>query len=405
MIMTEKLDELKTLGYVFKVLSGSLNGIEFSLGSHDYFMCVGDAAEGQGNLAQNLGFAERTLYLPTTTPGHNFTVNLAEKATKEGFEVTVSYETHQETLALSFNTVCQVGGVQFALKREGEAWSQEVLTGALPTSVKVEAQATATPGKSRYLAWVYKGVAAASLILLGFGGASVWLHYNSAPVDTSPKILEQLMSKHTGYSVQLGRDNTYYIFALNNREAEWARQAVARSKTDESWKVVTPDEEAVRLSRILDRLKVNFFTIRFSDLRAPTLVMSSTNNATDEVALKNVRKALLDMLPYAHTVNIELQSDKDVLRQAQEGLLARGFDYQMIQSDSGVTLSIHLTAGDGRLAEFSRFVEGFSRTWGRRYVHFSAELGDNWLKEKSFKYGQDGYVKMSKSHWLFNNQN
>lgn len=403
--MAENIDQIKPSGYVFKVLSGSMNGIEFSLGSHAYFMCVGDTAEGQENLAKNLGYAERTLYLPTATPGHNFVVNLADQVTEEGFVVTVSHPDQQETLNFAFNVICHVEGIYFALKREGEAWSPDVLKGVLPVATITEANKVANPTTGRSSGRKYQWIIAAVLTLTlgGIGGTMAWLKYGATPGPDSATVMLQQLGNNAGYSVQQGRDKIYYLFAQNNQLAEWAHRSMARVHTTESWKVVTPQEEEIRLSRILNRENVAFFTLRLNDIHAPTLVMSSTRNATDPVTLKHIKTVLLAAIPYAEKVNIELKADQDVLRMAEEGLVALGFDYQLTQSDSGVTLSSPMSAGDSRMAELNRFVAQFYRLWGRHYVHFSVELRDDAFKEKSFKYGQDGYVNMGKSHWLFNN--
>ena len=69
---------------------------------------------------------------------------------------------------------------------------------------------------------------------------------------------------------------------------------------------------------------------------------------------------------------------------------------------SGVSLLIPVLAEDSQLSQYSQYVEQFSQTWGDQYVHFSAEFRDDDLKEKSYKYGVDGYVTMGKFHWLFN---
>jgi len=404
MNMAEKIDTIKSSGYVFKVLSGSMNGIEFSLGSHSYFMCVGDTVDEQENLARNLEYAERTLYLPTATPGHNFVVNLADQVTEEEFVVTVSNPDHQETLNFTFNVICHVEGIYFALKREGEAWSQDVLKGTLPTVTKTEPEAIAKQTVTRSSKWKYRWILTAILAvsLGGVGGAMAWLQYGAAPGPDSAAMMLRQLGHNAGYSAQRGRDHTYYLFAQNNQLAEWAHRSIARTQSTESWKILTPQEEETRLARILNRENIAFFTLRLNDIHAPTLVISSTRNATDSAALKHIKTVLMDAIPYAGKVNIELKDDQDVLRMAEEGLVALGFDYQMKRSGSGVTLSSAMPSGDSRMAEFNRFVSQFYRLWGRHYVHFSVDLRDDALKEKSFKYGQDGYVKMGKSHWLFN---
>lgn len=405
--MAEKMEDMKPTGYIFKVLSGSMNGIEFSLGPHSYFICVSDTVAEQGNLASNLGHAERTLYLPTTTPGHNFVVNLAQQTTEEEFVVTVSYPDHQDTLNLAFNKVCYVEGIYFALKREGEAWDQDVINGVLPATnmsglgqaVNLTANPTAAKSSGRKYRWVTAGIL---LLSLGAVGAVALAKYGAGSEHSSPKQVLQQLGNNAGYSVKEGRNHIYYVFAQNNQMAEWARQTMARADSKDSWKVITPQEEETRLTRILDRHNISYFTVRFNDIHAPTLVMSSTRNATDPTTLANIKKILLDVTPYAEKVNIELKDDQNVLRMAEEGLVALGFDYQMTQSDSGVTLSSSMSAGDTRMAEFNRFVSQFYRLWGRHYVHFAVDLRDDALKGKSYKYGQDGYVNAGKSHWVFN---
>jgi|GEM_PF-3582480 len=403
MNMAENIDQIKPAGYVFKVLSGSMNGIEFSLGSHSYFMCANDATGGTNEeLARSLEYAERTLYLPTAGAGHNFVVNLADQVTDEEFVVTVSYPDRQETLTFAFNAICHVEGIYFALKREGEAWSQDVTKGVLPATTIIEAEKETNQAAVKPSGWKSRWIIAIILtILVGTGGTIAWFKYGAAPVPDSATTMLKQLGNNAGYSVQQGRDKTYYLFAQNEQLADWARRSISRMHSPESWKILTPQEERARLTRILERQNVAYFTIRLNDLDAPTLVLSSTRNATDPVTLKQIKKVLLDATPYAEKINIELKSDQDILRLAEEGLVALGFDYQMTQSDSGVTLSSTMSAGDSRMSELNRFVSQFYRLWGRHYVHFSMELRDDALKEKSFKYGQDGYVNMGKSHWLF----
>ncbi|MCD6027715.1 MAG: hypothetical protein K0R08_2234 [Solimicrobium sp.] len=403
--MAENIDIVKPSGYVFKVLSGAMHGIEFSLGSHAYFICVSNP-EGQENLAQNLQYAERTLYLPTANPGNNFVVNLADEVTEDQFVVTVSHSDRQETVNFGFNVICQVEGIYFALKREGEAWSENVLKEVLPAVVKAEIDTVSTLPASHSSnlsssSFKYKWVIAASLALSLGAGFFVWHKYGVAPPDLAANMLQQL-DNNAGYSIQQGRDNIYYLFAQNSQQAEWARRSVARLSSNESWKVLTTQDELTRLTRVMDRNNISFFTIRFNELDAPTLVMSSTRSATDPAALERVKKVLLDAIPYAKKVNIELKSDQEILHLAEEGLAALGFNFQMTQSDSGVTLSSSIAAEDSRMAEFNLFVAQFKRLWGHQYVHFSVELQDDVLKENSYKYGENGYVKLGKSHWLFN---
>jgi len=398
--MNEQINEHKQVGYVFKVLSGAINGIEFTLGPHSYFMCVGDAVADEGNLSQNFQYAERTLYLPAIAPCHNFVVDLTENNTDDEFEVIVTYPDRQETLRFAYNVVCRVASVYFSLRSAEQQWSAEVISNTpSPSMISPVAEQASVTKRPHASPWGAILVGALCFFLLA-GGITGWLSYEAQPDQSSNK-LHQLVGDNGGYSVQLGRDNTYYLFAKDEKQADWARQAVVRSRSKEVWKVLTPHEEEARLSHVLDRNNIAFFTIRFTDPSAPTLVMSSTRNATDNKSLERISQMLLDVLPYAKKVNIDLRDDKYVMRIAQEGLNALGFGHQAIQSDSGVTLSGDISDGDGHMAEVNRFVEQFYRTWGKRYVHFLAEFRDDTSKDKSFRYGDDGFITTDKSHWSF----
>jgi len=63
--MNDQTNEIQTPEYVFKVLSGSLNGIEFNLGAYSHFICTGDAKVEHGNLA----YAEQLCTFRPLEPG------------------------------------------------------------------------------------------------------------------------------------------------------------------------------------------------------------------------------------------------------------------------------------------------------------------------------------------------
>ena len=398
---SEHTNQQKSSGYVFRVLYGALNGIEFSLGAQEYFICVGDPE--QGNHAQNLAYSERTLFLPGTDSSHNFTVNLNQQTTNQDIAVTVSYPDRQETLHFAYNQICSVGDVIFSIKREDDIWADDIIKGSTVPLTSVEATQIENRTSSRKSASIFsriKWVSVLFLFLFIAGAVLVWLETQKPPATSLSK-LQSIVGNRSGYFVFPGSDNVNYVFTQTRRESEWARQAVARNDAKGAWKIVTPAEEEERLARLLERTDIHFFTIRFNDPSNPVLVLSSTRNPTDDESLTNIKKLMLTALPYASNVDIDLMDDKDLIDKAQQGLRALGFQYKTIRSDSGVTLMSSLPTLDIHLGEFGRFVEQFYRIWGRHYVHFSAELSDDWSKDKSFKYTENGYISMNKSHWIF----
>ena len=400
--MSNQTNGAKESGFVFRVLNGSLNGIEFSLGPHDYFICVGDAGAQQGNLA----FADRTLYLPGAPSSNNFIVNLTNRIDENVFDVTICLPDQQQPRRLALNQVCDVEGIYFSLKHENDSWSEEVKKG-VPSLAVATLQSEEIPVAEAKIrgskTWKSKSTVLFLILLLLIGGACAagWKTiFDASKVEVTK--LHDVVGDRPGYALQLGRNDVYYLFASGAQEAEWVQQALQRKNLTSMWRIITPQAEEVRLTSLLERNNVAFFAIRFTNPDSPTLLMSSTRNSTDDGNLNHVMQLMLAEMRYANKINIILQDDNELLNKAQQGLKALGFDYQTTQSDSGVTLLSGLPSVDVHLSEFSRFVTQFYQSWGRRYIHFSADVRDDVLKDKSYKYGDDGYISMSRSHWLFN---
>lgn len=393
-------------GFVFKVLGGSLNGIEFSLEPQDYFIYVGDGQTEQDSLAR----AERTLHIPTNGARDNFIVQLSSLADDVQFSVTVCGQAGQQNQLLMLNSVCEVEGVYFAVRRAGQSWSDEVRQGVpVPValshpSAQVAAdqpltQARPSGGRGRFLRY------ALLLVLVGLVAAAGW-RYNRAgrgpdPVVSAAGELQKLVGDRPGYSLHPGRGGVKYLFASNLNQSQWVQQALVRENFTSHWRVVTPKAEVTRLSAILEQNNIAFYAIRLSDPAHPVLLLSSTRSRTDAASLAHVNQVFLDAAPYANDLNIVLYEDAQVLDKAQQGLKALGIEYQILQSESAVTLSTWIPSADVDLNVFSRFVSDFYQNWGQNYVKFSVDIREDTMKGRSFKYGQEGVVTMNKSHWSF----
>ena len=395
-------------GFTFKVLSGALNGIEFALGRRAYFFFVGDATKMDTNLA----FAERTIHLPGDDAKHNFILDLENQSpdniTHNKIDININFQDHQETKSLTLNTLCQIEGVAFAIKREEETWSEAVQKGVpqLVLTTKDEASAfhaVTSDHSNRNKVSLVSGIFVL-LLVIGCSGYFGWYYLYQKPAASlvTAERLQQIVGDKDGFSGHSGKDNMYYLFAANAQKADWANQAIVRQKLTGSWKIVTAQSEEIRLTPLLERSNVAFFAIRFQDPVNPTLLLSKTRNVTDEQSLRRISDLLLSSMLYASDIRIVLVDDAEVLAKAQQGLHALGLQYQLSQSESGITLNSWMPAVDVQLSSFSHFVAQFYQTWGRRYINFTVDMHEDDLKEKSYKYGEDGYISMSKSNWLFN---
>ncbi|MEN9659898.1 MAG: hypothetical protein RL571_3363 [Pseudomonadota bacterium] len=399
------------MSFTFKALSGPLNGVEFSLSREAYCICVG-AKEGEDTqLAASLALTERTLFILASAPQINFSLHLDEDLTGDAFSITVYHPAQHEKVQLKYNEIQAVGGLRFAIKRSDEPWCDEVLQGNGQQLLIAEAAAqssklvfSSTTGSRAWLAWVPRlgGVGWGLLVLLTLlllgGGALTWKAQSSTPkIENIHKILH---GSSSAYTVSFGRDQIYTVFARTERDALWARQALMRSSLDTAWRVTTAADEIRRLSPLLEREGIMFFTLRFQAPLQPTILLSSTRMSNDASTQSRVRSLLMQIMPYAEKVSMQWHSDTVVVEAAQDSLKRIGLEYRLQQGEKEIGLISSVYAGDVGLAEFKRVTEAFYATWGDRYVHFNAELRDDWLKDKSFKYGQEGYVRMSPSHWL-----
>ncbi|STQ90183.1 PrgH/EprH family type III secretion apparatus protein [Iodobacter fluviatilis] len=394
------------MSFTFKALSGPLNGVEFSLSREAYCICVGAEGEGDAKLAASLALTERTLFVLASAPQINFTLHLDEDLAEDAFSVTVYYSAQHEKIRLKHNEIQAVGGLQFAIKRSDEPWCDEVLQGRGPQLLVAAAQpsklaCSPTTGRT---AWVRRlggfgwGLVVLLILLLLGGGALAWNAKLSSPKVEN--IYNILHGSSNAYTVSFGRDQIYTVFAQTERDALWARQALMRSSLHTAWRVTTASDERRRLSPLLEREGIVFFTLRFQAPLQPTILLSSTRMSNDSSTQTRVRSLLMQVMPYAEQVSMEWHSDLVVAEAAQDSLKRIGLEYHLQQGEKEVGLFSSVYAGDVRLAEFKRVTEAFYATWGDRYIHFNAELRDDWLKDKSFKYGQEGYVRMSPSHWL-----
>lgn len=393
-------------GFVFKVLSGSLHGIEFSLEAQDYFIYVGDGQAQQDSLAM----ADRTLHIPASTAGDNFMVHLSGPAPDGQFAVTVCRTLGQENLVLAFNSVCEVEGVYFAVRRVDQPWSDAVRQG-VPVPVAADRLAHQAepepqrPQQARPAGRTGRIVRYAGLVLvLGLLAVLGWRYAGNRgpdPVVASANELQKLVGDRPGYSLHTGKGGVKYLFASNLTQSQWVQQALARENFASHWRVVTPKSEVARLSVVLEQNNIAFYSIRINDPAHPVLLLSSTRSRTDAASLDHIKKLFLEAAPYASDLNITLYSDEQVLDKAEQGLKALGIEYQVLQSESAVTLSTWIPSADVDLNVFSRFVSDFYQNWGQHYVKFSVDIHEDSMKGKSFKYGQEGVVTMNKSHWSF----
>ncbi|KVN41155.1 hypothetical protein WJ64_32645 [Burkholderia ubonensis] len=194
-----------------------------------------------------------------------------------------------------------------------------------------------------------------------------------------------------------------YVLAGSERDALWARQAVARGDFGMPVRVVSSQGEAARIDRWLSHAEPDlaYHRVRMDKPHEPTLLLSKERSSLNEAARDQLAKRLLDALPYANTVNIGTVSDDRIARDAHAALERMAIPSTRHDANDSATFLIQEALSDGDLQRLRMFAEDFREQWGGRYVQFAIDLKDDWLKGKSFSYGASGYVRAAPGHWFF----
>ena len=412
---------------ILRLLSGALRGGEFALGSGTTLFVVGPPAAFHRDGGQP-DFPENALFVPVDEGGGNFEVDVTVASGQAPQVALRDLNAAAGPSPYIFNTVLRIGGLDIAMRPQEDVWSDEVLrySGDAPAAVPQEmslppSTKTQTPllrrdgrrmrnGRFALFALLLTALAALAAAVMFWPptGASrqaeekVRLAQQSQQLQMSR--LSVLLTGAVGqYRVVPGCDGFVYIFAADDRDAGWARQAVARSALAGKTRVVQESEERARIVRLLGNWQgpLAYHVLRLDDPSRPALLLSLERAPLDAAARQALAHWIAGLLPYADAVSVEALADAEVLRRAEAGLTRLGVRHRTIEHAGSTTMSVHGRLADGELQKIRTFAEAFYRQWGSRYVHFSVEMEDDRRKGKSFKYGGKGYLKSAPSHWDF----
>lgn len=384
----------KTGAITLRLLNGGLRGCEFQLAPGKTLFIVKNENDASGEVGVP-DLPEDAIYIPMAQGGVNFEVWVG-KELGEGITVRVLDRAGAHDIACTLHTICKVGTVEFALKRHMELWQEKILfyprVLAVPTPMKI------TPAKKNppYLIFLVSGTLALALI------AYFWKPLFNPQHQTAA--LMALLNDSTGkLHVFKGRDNIFYVIADNERDASWAKQVLVRNHFSKPVKVATYTEEENRIAQqISDNNPVfSYYALRLQQPDQPKLLFSHERAELNTEAREALLHKLEQWLPYATQVTLIPIADATVVKQARAGLDRLGISYTQTNQTAGTNFTIRGQIEDGALQKARAFIDDFYHQWGQRYVQFSIELKDDPFKDKSFQYGNQGYIKMTPSHWYF----
>ncbi|MGH8087404.1 MAG: PrgH/EprH family type III secretion apparatus protein, partial [Stenotrophomonas sp.] len=172
-----------------KLLSGPLDGVEFSLLPGDTIFHVGPARTlQQGQLSATLANADNVFYIPGDLAPASFRVQVADDTVT--LEVREDGDDIWRVQPLDLNAVVHVAGLALAVRADGEAWSAQVLDHRLPVPVATEAVTRTMPsGRAGVARWATAAVAA---LVVGAGG---WWVYDTQRPATQVRTLEAALAQ------------------------------------------------------------------------------------------------------------------------------------------------------------------------------------------------------------------
>ncbi len=388
--------------YTARILSGMMFGAEFELPAGRIRFVVG------GEPAFDSHDEEvETLYLPGDATPQTIELELPDPAGALADQFVFRLAAAQESIEESgvLNRPMRAGDLHFAVRRLEEGWSPAVLDIQQPPARRREVEPVLPslelpqPKRRSYLNWVLGGVLVVG-VLAGIG-RMVWL---SSHVDGDQQVRavsQMIQGAAHPCLVRMTADHQVYVLTATEADADWVRQALTRAGKLEGVTVASRSDEVRRIGHLLDERNLAWFALRMDDPLHPVLLISKDRAAVDAASLLQWKSWLKVRMPYAESVAVEVHGDEELMSIARSGLTRLAIPFDEVRHEGSLTFVTRGDLDDVTLAHLQRFSDQFYQQWGARFVHFSVELHEDWLKGKSYQYGSNGYVKMSPQNWYF----
>jgi type III secretion system PrgH/EprH family protein len=376
---------------VLRFLSGPFCGCEYGLSGRETLVIAGAERSllGRDDAPEIPDFPENSIVVPVDG-GRNFEIVIGGQD-EEGFRLR-TFEPLPEERSSKYQKICQIGSLSFALRPYHEMWKPEIIGVARAVPQTWEFNRIMMV-RAFWGLIIFLVLAVLTVMLLDWLGEKKQIAEVAAVVDGASEPYKMLKASN----------GVVYIFAENERDVVWAKQALARKSMATVARVSTLRDEEMRVGgKLLENYpKLAFYRLKLADPSRPVLLLSQERGQNNVETQKALIRSLSEWMPYAEKVSLGSWSDAMLDRKAQSGLERIGIHFNRHDAASNVTYRIHGDLNDIELAQLQEFIGHFYRDYGRRYIHFSVALQEDWLKEKSFRYGGSGYVKMTPQHWFF----
>jgi len=377
-----------------KLLSGQLDGVEFTLLPGDTVFHVGPARTlHEGGLESTLANADNVFYIPGDHLPASFRIRCAQ--TGVSLEVRENGNTCWVAQDLPLNEVVHVAGLTLAVREENETWSAAVLDHRLPVLAQYESleRAAARPGTSRAL-WMVLAALGALL------AATAWWVYDRQRPATQVRNLELVLAQSPyDYNVVHDKHGRIHAFSDTAEAMSWGQRASERAgRTRDIYHV--RHLEIARIGTFLDSAGVDYAVIRLRTPQVPEVVITAVST-DDSERRRRVAAMLAPHLPYATRIDVRSVGDGHLLSLARNGLSARGISTRVGSQSGRTSLTNDSFLDDAALHAMSRYRDEFVQEWGARRVHINIRLWDDLLKGRSYQYSDDQLLSIGEGRWEF----
>lgn len=380
-----------------KLLSGQLDGVEFTLLPGDTVFHVGSARTyHESKLAPTLANADNVFYIPGDHLPASFRIRCGDIGLS--LEVREGDNICWMAQELPINEVVHVAGLAMAVRSEHETWSEAVLNHRLPVPSPYDAFDDAVP-----VAMVNRTPPAmwAMLVLLAaLLSATAWWLYDRQRPATQVRNLERVLA-HSPYDYNVVPDKHGRIHAFGDtaEAMSWGQRASERAGRHHDIYHVRHLEIA-RIGTFLDSAGVEYAVIRLRTPEVPEVVITSIG-PEDAERRRRVAAMLAPHLPYAKRIDVRTVTDVQLINLARNGLRARGISTRLGTQGARTSITNDSFLDDAALHSMARYRDEYVQEWGARRVHINIRLWDDLLKGRSYQYSDDQLLSVGEGRWEF----
>lgn len=388
--------------YQLKLLSGTLNGVEYSLTEGDTIFYVGSHRDlVEGKAAQMLGSVENAFYLPEDLPEAAFVIHIATgtEPLRLG-ERDGPGEPWQYRAILPQQVLC-AAGVHFAIRADDEDWAEQVRAFAPPVALTVVPAAPGAGSSSLPIVAGYSRRVRVGLMLGALALAAslvVGWFWQQAPQAQVRGLTSVLSEAPDDYQILPGRDGKLYAFTDVHDGLAWGERASRRQGRAKDVYLLR-SVEAARLELELIDAGLPVVVVRLDQPARPQVVLLGN---IDERLQKQVGALLATAAPYAaRPAQITGITSAELVALARAELHGLGISTRVEPQGQRVSVINDVFLDDASLNAMATMATAFHKHWGRRRITIQLQLWDDLLQGRSYRYSPGQLLSVGDGRWKY----